>query len=71
MAGRPILGVKKPASALPTTSSGRVRHRVLIIDARYYDAIADAASTAWNRLCAEAGRIRSLCSYPWIPKVKT
>ena len=37
----------------------------------YYDAIADAASTAWNRLCAEAGRIRSLCSYPWIPKVKT
>jgi 6,7-dimethyl-8-ribityllumazine synthase len=41
MAGRPILGVKKPVSALPTSSSGRVRHRVLIIDARYYEAIAD------------------------------
>ena len=36
-----------------------------------YDAIADAACRAWNRLIAEAGRIKSLCSYPWIPKVKT
>ena len=36
-----------------------------------YDAIADAACAAWNRLTAEAGRIKSLCSYPWIPKVKT
>ena len=35
-----------------------------------YDAIADAASQAWNRLVAEAGRLTSLCSYPWIPKVK-
>ena len=35
-----------------------------------YDAIADAACRAWNRLVAEAGRISSLCSYPWIPKVK-
>ena len=35
-----------------------------------YDAIADAACNAWNRLCAEAGRIASLCSYPWIPQVK-
>ena len=34
-----------------------------------YDAIVDAASNAWNRLGAEAGRIRSLCSYPWIPAV--
>ena len=34
-----------------------------------YDAIVDAASNAWNRLLAEAGRIRSLCSYPWIPAV--
>jgi 6,7-dimethyl-8-ribityllumazine synthase len=43
MAGRPILGVKKPAStlSLPTSSSGRVRHRVLIIEARYYEAISD------------------------------
>jgi transposase len=36
-----------------------------------YHAIADAAAQAWNRLTAEAGRIRSLCSYPWILKVKT
>ena len=36
-----------------------------------YNAIADAACSAWNRLIAEAGRIKSLCSYPWIPKVET
>lgn len=35
-----------------------------------YDAIADAASQAWNRLAAEAGRLTSLCSYPWIPQVR-
>jgi hypothetical protein len=35
-----------------------------------YEAIADAAAQAWNRLTAEAGRITSLCSYPWILKVK-
>jgi len=35
-----------------------------------YDAIADAACRAWNRLTAEAGRIASLTSYSWIPKVK-
>ena len=34
-----------------------------------YDAIVDAACNAWNRLLAEAGRIKSLCSYPWIPAV--
>jgi len=34
-----------------------------------YDAIVEAACTAWNRLLAEAGRIKSLCSYPWIPAV--
>ena len=34
-----------------------------------YDAIVDAASDAWNRLLAEAGRIKTLCSYPWIPAV--
>jgi transposase len=34
-----------------------------------YDAIVTAACKAWNRLVAEAGRITSLCSYPWIPKV--
>jgi len=36
-----------------------------------YDAIADAACKAWNRLRAETGRITSLCSHPWImEKVK-
>jgi hypothetical protein len=35
-----------------------------------YEAIADAASTAWNRLCAEVGRITLLASYPWILEVK-
>ena len=36
-----------------------------------YNAIVDAACEAWERLIAEVGRIRSLCSYPWIPTVKT
>jgi hypothetical protein len=36
-----------------------------------YDAIVTAACKAWNRLMAEAGRIKTLCSYPWIPTVKT
>ena len=31
-----------------------------------YDAIVDAACAAWNQLTAEDGRIKSLCSYPWI-----
>lgn len=35
-----------------------------------YDAIADAACQAWNRLTADAGRLTSLCSYAWIPQVK-
>lgn len=35
-----------------------------------YDAIVNAACDAWNRLKNEAGRIKSLCSYPWIPTVK-
>ena len=35
-----------------------------------YEAIADAASKAWNRLRAEVGRIASLSSYPWIMRVK-
>ena len=34
-----------------------------------YDAIVDAACRAWNRLLAEVGRIKSLCSYPWIEAV--
>lgn len=35
-----------------------------------YDAVADAACRAWNRLVAEVGRITLLCSYPWILAVK-
>jgi hypothetical protein len=35
-----------------------------------YDAIVDAACKAGNRLIAEAGRINSLCSHPWIMAVK-
>jgi transposase len=34
-----------------------------------YEAIAGAASKAWNRLIAEAGRLKSLVTYPWIEKV--
>ena len=36
-----------------------------------YEAIVDAACEAWKRLEADAGRIKSLCSYPWIPTVRT
>ena len=35
-----------------------------------YDAIVSAACLAWNQLLAQPGRIASLCSYSWIPKVK-
>lgn len=34
-----------------------------------YDAIVDAACAAWNKLVAETGRIRSLCSYPWLDRI--
>jgi putative transposase len=34
-----------------------------------YGAIVTAACNAWNRLVAEVGRIKTLCSYTWIPKV--
>ena len=36
-----------------------------------YDAIVDAACNAWRRLTTQAGRIKSLCTYLWISKVKT
>jgi transposase len=36
-----------------------------------YDAILEAACTAWNRLLADTGRIKSLCSYPWIQEMTT
>ena len=35
---------------------------------RLHDDIVDAACSAWNRLKAETGRMKSLCSYPWIPR---
>ena len=34
-----------------------------------YETIVDAACGAWNKLKAEAGRITTLCSYPWIEKL--
>jgi putative transposase len=33
------------------------------------EAIVEACCTAWNRLVAEPGRIKSLCAYPWIEKI--
>jgi len=33
------------------------------------DEIIEACCDAWNTLIAETGRIRSLCSYPWLQKV--
>jgi transposase len=40
-------------------------HRVFADTAQIIDACCDA----WNALLAETGRIRSLCSYPWLEKV--
>lgn len=34
-----------------------------------YDAIVDAACLAWNRIVADVGRIKSLCTYPWIEAI--
>ncbi len=36
---------------------------------RDYHAIAKAACDAWNRPVAGTGRMKSLCSYPWILEV--
>jgi hypothetical protein len=30
-------------------------------------AVLDAACGAWNGLCAEPGRLRSLTGFPWLP----
>ena len=43
-------------------------HRVI---AGGYEAVLDAACAAWNALLAEPGRLRSLTSYPWLPKSVT
>lgn len=39
-------------------------HRLLV----EYEDIVDAGCEAWNKLAAEPGRIKSLCSYSWIPQ---
>lgn len=42
------------------------------LSARLFDHvndIIDACCHAWNQLIAQAGQIRSLCSYPWLPQV--
>ena len=36
---------------------------------RTTDEIIDSCCAAWNWLLAETGRIRSLCSYPWLKRV--
>ena len=36
-----------------------------------YRAIVDACCTAWNRLMADRGRLRSLCDQPWLQKVSS
>jgi DDE superfamily endonuclease len=38
-------------------------HRVLA----GYEAVLDAACQAWNAVCAEPDRLRSLTSFPWLP----
>jgi putative transposase len=43
----------------------QLTHRVFAGTAQIIDACCDA----WNALLAETGRIRSLCSYPWLDKV--
>lgn len=80
---RPV-GTERRPSSYPTTSRSYapelnpVERVWLYLKERFlshrlhadYDAIADAAALAWNRLAAETGRLTSLCSYPWIPPVK-
>jgi transposase len=43
----------------------RLTHRVFADTAQIIETCCDA----WNALLAETGRIRSLCSYPWLQKV--
>ncbi len=35
------------------------------------EAVIDGCCDAWNALAAETGRLKSLCSYPWITKVSS
>ena len=45
----------------------RLSHRVF----RTTEEIVDSCCAAWNWLLGETGRIRSLCSYPWLVRVST
>ena len=65
---RPIRLSSIPSSAYGSNLKERFLSHRLHDD---YEAIVDAACKAWRRLTAQAGRIKSLCTYPWIPKVKT
>ncbi len=42
-----------------------LQHRLLADD----DAVVNACCRAWNALTAEAGRIKSLCAYPYLIKI--
>ncbi len=44
-------------------------HAVMALDDQ--KAVIDACCDAWNALAAETGRLKSLCSYPWIIKVSS
>jgi transposase len=45
----------------------RLSHRVF----QTTEGIIDSCCEAWNWLLAETGRIRSLCSYPWLQQVSS
>jgi len=45
----------------------RLTHRVF----RTTEDIINGCCDAWNWLLSETGRIRSLCSYPWLAQVST
>jgi transposase len=42
-------------------------HRLL----QDYEAVVDACCPAWNKLTAEAGRLRSLSAYPYLAKISS
>ena len=51
----------------------RIRIRLKAYDYRVLDTstgeIVDTCCDAWNWLLGQTGRIRSLCSYPWLEQV--
>jgi hypothetical protein len=63
-------GPTQVAWSAPDQRAGYLKQRFLshrLLDD--YDAIVDAACVAWNRLVAEVGRVKSLCTYPWIEAI--